>query len=268
LVRASAGILPAPETVRRMVEFLYTGDYDAVPGQSEPANPTGSSKLANLFHLLSEGPSAALRYENDAPDSSSHSILSPATGGGDGVLQHVRVSVIADYYDIQGLAKLANSKIQSNSVESWDTQALADALKDSSDLTRDGDLQETMAALAVQNINNLLDTTVIHAVVGDFGLKIIRNFAQKTEALENELREKTNLLVLGAGREEIARDTALRTAARTARANENISRCIETLRERDCCRNNKCYAEFNCYIEERGHQPVYTLRCTKCRCRH
>ena len=230
-----------------MVEFLYTRDYDAALRPSEAADLMQSSEPAS---------------------SSLHRIMSPAAGGSDVVLQHVRVSVIADYYDIKGLAKLANSKIQSKHSEKGDTQALADAIKESSDLTSDTDLHETIAALAAQNLSNLLDTTVFHDLIGDFGLKIMRKYVQKTESIEEELRDMTNRLSVSVASEEAARDTAQRSAARTARTHESITQCLQTLRERDRCRNYKCSALFTCYIEERGHQPVYTLRCAKCGCRH
>jgi hypothetical protein len=252
-----------------MLEFLYSGDYDASPQQKDTPDALRSSEPANLFDLWSKEPSAALANGNDALGSSSHGgVRSPAAETGDGVLQHVRVSVIADYYDIKALAKLANSKIISGDSEGWNTQALADAIKESSDVTSDKDLQETMAALAAQNISALLDTNGLDSLFGSFGLKILRKYVRNVEAIEQELRDKTTLLSLSAAREEDARDTANRTAARTARTQESITRCLETLRERDQCRNHKCSALFSCYIEHRGHQPVYTLRCAKCGCRH
>jgi speckle-type POZ protein len=235
------------ETVRRMVEFLYTGDYDATPRQSEAAGPVDSSEPAT---------------------SSPHCVLLPVDDGGDGVISHVRVSAIADYYDIKGLAKLSNSKIQNNRSERWDTQALADAIKESSDLTGDADLQDTIAALAAQHLNDLMENAVLQDLVSDFGLKIIRKYVENSKAVEKELRDITNRLSASVASEEVARDTSQRAVAKTVHAHENITRCLQTLMERDQCRNNKCGASFSCYIEERGHQPVYTLRCAKCRCRH
>ena len=254
--------------MRRMVEFLYTGDYDASSQQNTVADTTKASKPASIFDFFRDEPSAALEVDSSAVGNSSHGILPPAAGDDDAVLQHVRVSVIADYYDINDLAKLANSKIQSSQGQRCNPQALADAVMAASDLTRDGDLQETMAALAAQNLNNLLDSSRLDNLVSDFGLKIIRKYVQKAEAIENELREKTTQLSHSIAREEAARDAVDRAAVRTARTHENISQCLQTLRERDQCRNHKCFAPFNCYIEERGHQPVYTIRCSKCRCRH
>jgi hypothetical protein len=163
-----------------MLEFLYSGDYDASPPQKDTPDAMRSSEPANLFDLLSKEPSAALANGNDALGSSSHGVRSPAAETGDGVLQHVRVSVIADYYDIKALtlAKLANSKIISGDSEGWNTQALADAIKESSDVTGDKDLQERMAALATQNIRALLDSDGLESLFGSFGLKIFRNTFQ------------------------------------------------------------------------------------------
>ena len=58
--------------------------------------------------------------------------------------------------------------------------------------------------------------------------------------------------------------------ARMHRVIENMRNCVQTLGERDMCRNSTCCADFDCHIEQRGqtHEPVFTLRCAKCCCKH
>lgn len=69
----------------------------------------------------------------------------------EGVRNHVRVSVIANYYNILGLANLANAETQSAPAGEWDVQALLDATKESLNITNDQAPRETMATLAAQN---------------------------------------------------------------------------------------------------------------------
>jgi hypothetical protein len=81
-----------------MVEFLYIGDYDATPRQSDAAGLVESPELVQ---------------------GSPNNVLLLVSGGDDVVLSYVRVSAIADYYDIKGLEKLSHLKIQSSSSERW-----------------------------------------------------------------------------------------------------------------------------------------------------
>ncbi|KAK3395033.1 BTB/POZ protein [Podospora didyma] len=229
----------AAEVVRSMVEYLYTGDYDPNP-RMNPDSRDGMGHISNPVQPLAN----------------------------EGVRHHVRVSVVADYYNIPGLAQLANAKIQSAPAGEWDAQALLDATKESLNIANDQALRETMAILAAQNLKKLLDTDQLGDLIGDFGVAVLKKYTQEVEQLRRDLNEKSDLLAQSVGREMLATENADRNAARAARVQENMSRCLETLREKDCCRNSKCRAEFKCYIETRGQQPVYTLRCAKCGCRH
>jgi hypothetical protein len=253
------------ETVRRMVEFLYTGNYDPAPHQSEASSVSAPSRPNNPADLASDSSWPFHRNDRDEPTNTSHNAQQLIK---DSILHHVHASAIADYYDIKGLAKLAHSKIQSAPSGEWDAQALLDATKESLSATNDEALHETMATLVAQNLKGLVAIDPLGDVMGDFGAKVLRKYVQNVEAIETDLRDKTTLLAHSVEREEEARDRADRATARANRILESIGRSLETLRERDNCRNRKCSAEFNCYIEQSGHQPVFTVRCAKCRCRH
>jgi hypothetical protein len=253
------------EVVRSMVEFLYTGDYNRTPRMDvaiSAPQPSGLTHASDAF--LWTVPEVDPRN----PDEMDHVSNTIQPLGNEGVRHHVRVSVIADYYNIPGLADLANAKIQGAPAGEWDAQALLDATKESLNITNDQALRETMATLAARNLKKLLDTDQLGDLISDFGVAVLKKYIQEVEEVRRDLNEKSYLLAQSVGRETLAKENADRNAARAARVRENMGRCLETLREKGCCRNSKCHAEFNCYIEERGHQPVYTLRCAKCGCRH
>lgn len=245
------------------MEFLYTGNYDPAPHRSEASSASSPSRPNNLFDLLSN--SSVHQVDRDGQGDTSHHAQPLIKNS---ILDHVRTSAIADYYDIKNLAKLAHSKIQSAPSGVWESQELLDATKESLSATNDEVLRETMATLVAQNLKGLVAVDQLGDVVGDFSAQVLRKYVQMVEAIETNLRDKSMLLLHSMTNEEEARDRADRATARANRILENIDRSLETLRERNSCRNHGCSAEFNCYIDQSGHQPVFTLRCAKCRCRH
>lgn len=245
MLEAASGVIEiahsTPETVQR--------DTSTAPS---PPKPTELSDMASA-----SPPVASPEFHQQQADE-------------EGVLNHVRVGVIADYYDIGGLTKLANSKILSMPSDEHGAQALLDATKEAVNATNDGTLHATMAALVAQNLGKLVHMNQMDDLIGDFGLKVLKEYVKQVEGIERELHDKILLLTQSVVAQESARVDADRAASRADRISQNIGRCIETLQQREYCRNPRCDAQFNCHIEQRGchYDPTYTLRCDKCRCRH
>ncbi|PHH66776.1 hypothetical protein CDD81_5908 [Ophiocordyceps australis] len=98
-----------PETVKRMVEFMYTGDYSGFtePKGDEFQGPSGGGDQVN--------------DENQSPSfnsSSSSATLDfspppePREVPNDDVLSHLRVGSIADYYQLTDLAEMAQDRVK------------------------------------------------------------------------------------------------------------------------------------------------------------
>ncbi|CAI6085967.1 unnamed protein product [Clonostachys chloroleuca] len=223
-----------PSTVSRMVEFLYTGDYGGLLFPHTEASRSDEIKKPALNDITASGM----------------------------MLQHVQVNAIADYYNIERLSELSRSKFQQACQATWDAQSFMDATNGALDLSGDGALHEVIATEAAKNIHTLLEIDHFAGIIGDFGTRVLRNCIKKAEVD----RYKVIQLQLDLEQEHSKLQAA---EARVDRIIENIGRCLQTMRERGFCRNHSCMAEYQCYIERRGQsfEPVYTLRCAKCKCR-
>lgn len=218
------------DTVEKMVEFLYTGDY------------------GSPLHEAQE--------TNDAS-------VAGSTASDDDLLQHVYLNSIADYYGIKALAELSKAKLQKASENASTEAALLDAAKEALGRTGDTTLHAMLAEATAKNIRQYLDTDQLAELVGNFGIKIIRNMI----AAEDTMRSNITHLLFEL---EVERARHKGAEARSAQIVENINNCMKTLEERKECRNQSCRADFSCYIEQRGQafEPLFVLRCAECRCRH
>jgi len=218
-------------TLKRLLEFLYTGNYDSNSHRNEVTSVSGPP----------------------APQSDCNGSM----------LRHVQVCAIADYYDIPSLANLAHSKIKSASSSGCDAEALVGATKESLRATNDEALQEIIATLVVQNLDQLIAIDRLEDVMGDFGAKVLR---MKVEALRTELRAKATLLAKSVARENETGEREKRAAARSNHMAENICLTVKRLRETKTCGNQHCAAQFNGHIEQFGSidDPTFTIMCSKC----
>lgn len=179
------------------------------------------------------------------------------------MLQHVQINAIADYYNIERLSELSRSKFQQACQSTWDTQSFIDATSGALGLSGDGALHEVIATEAAKNIHTLLEIDHFADIIGEFGTRVLRNCIKKAEADQHRVFQ----LRFDLEQEHSKRQAA---EARADRIIENIGKCVQTMRERGFCRNHSCMAEYQCYIERRGQsfEPLYTLRCAKCRCKN
>ncbi|KAH6610059.1 hypothetical protein Trco_000079 [Trichoderma cornu-damae] len=235
------------ETVRRMVEFLYTGNYDSIsPEQTQAVASTPRDVKKSQASLPADTTGTA-----------------PPAPAQD-TLHHVRVNAIADYYGIKGLTLLANQKFQQAYQNKWDAKAFVGSAKEALGVTGDKSLHRMMALLVAQNMKELLGSGQLSGLVGDFAVEILRYQAKKLATVE---REQSQRFV----QQQMQLEARCQAAeARLDRVTENIGKLVATMCERDFCRNGACGGDFGCYIEQVGEElePAYVLRCSWCRCRH
>ncbi|TQW01058.1 BTB/POZ domain-containing protein [Cordyceps javanica] len=218
------------DTVEKMVEFLYTGDY------------------GSPLHEAQE--------TNDAS-------VAGSTASDDDLLQHISLNSIADYYGIKALAELSKAKLQQASENASNKASLLDAAKEALGQTGDLTLHAMLAKLTAKNIRQYLETDQLAELVGNFGIEILRDIVAAEDTMRSNITHLQFELEAERARHEGAK-------ARSTRIVENINNCMNTLKESEGCRNQSCRAKFNCYIEERGQsfEPLFLLRCSECRCRH
>ncbi|KAL9489693.1 LOW QUALITY PROTEIN: hypothetical protein ACSS6W_001970 [Trichoderma asperelloides] len=252
------------ETVRRMVEYLYTGDYDQFKEASNVVAATSAATPSPPNTVQSQGSSAPA---NTAPANTAPANTAPATPAlvvAKGTLHHVQVNAIADYYGIQGLGLLANQKIQQAYAVKWDPKSFIASAKAAISVSGDKSLHGVMALLTAQNLKELLKSGELASLVGEFAASVLHFHAHLLDAARQEQ-----------GQVEVQQQSDLQARCQSAEARatriiENIGRLVSVLCEREYCRNGACQREFGSYIEVIGDpsEPTYVLRCSTCLCRH
>ncbi|OPB42609.1 hypothetical protein A0O28_0037280 [Trichoderma guizhouense] len=252
------------ETVRRMVEYLYTGNYDP----NQPPNPPKQNYTVGSIQDVTPAKSTS----GTSLKATIAALSVPATAASTpDTLIHVRVNAIADYYGIQGLTLLANQKIQQAYQAKWDAKAFLTSAKEALDNTGDKKLHGMMALLAAQHLEELIASPQLADLVGDFAADILRYHAHKLEASKQEQLQIIRQEQVAAQTRQAEVQALVQAAeAKTGRVIANIGRVVTMMCDREFCRNNACGEDFGCYIEQVGgtDEPSYVLRCSWCRCRH
>ncbi|KAK2758975.1 hypothetical protein FQN54_003073 [Arachnomyces sp. PD_36] len=258
------------ETVNRMLDFMYTGDYDDGAGHvldDADKSDDVEKEFNNLRAASTELEEAEGSRKPDA-SSSTHSLGMEDTMTRKDVLRcNVRVNAIADYYDVSSLKQCANTKIENilnvtGLIEGW-----ADIVRTAFDSTSDSELLRIMALTSAEHIEELveLEDFVALGVMNAFITTILR---KKLSAHREEVQRLNHII------------HTLKSDLRTTEANlrhercvveqestkfenlsSNIGSCLSRLSKCHSCRN--CDAAFTCYID-----GSYILRCAKCKCKH
>jgi len=230
-----------PETVRQLVQYMYTGDYDDVP---------------------------EIEHEASGHEAPEQEVPERKTGGGDGtsplkstasasLLEHVHVNSIADYYGVDRLVSLANTKIELLLESNGDDQSLVASLPSATEAavrsTGDDGLVGILASASAANIATLLELEQFTSLslLTDFSLKVLQSCARRNQALVEE-QVDSNRQLRGARAQTQQRDFEITT----------LKECLKVLNRTEQCRN--CAADFHCSIDA----SECILRCARCRCKH
>lgn len=197
----------------------------------------------NSTNPASKGPAAPLPPESTATAS---------------LFENVHVNSIGDYYGIDKLVSLANTKIKhllrsDSEDQSW-VASLPSAIDIAVQSTGDDELLGILASATAANISSLLDSDQFTSldVLTDFSIKVLHICAQEIRALTGQ-REESKLQLREA--EEQMQQSKLEILT--------LKGCLEVLKKTRQCRNLNCGAEFQCFIDPNE----CLLRCTKCRCK-
>ncbi|KAJ4113237.1 hypothetical protein NW768_011513 [Fusarium equiseti] len=249
-------------TVKRLVSFFYTGDYDG-----EPPEESAQDEDAIVTDADADADADADNEQNDPQgsgdeaggDSDLRKALDEATNRYTlMLLSHLKVNAIADYYDIPGLRDLAESKLR-NILKVIETV-----------LPRL--LQEVSSSGAHANLNSLIAKAVAEADDASQLLKQNNNWLKLDPELYTEIivacsREMGILRKeLRLSKERYGKEIACRAAITKA-----MEICIAKLNGTQKCRH--CDEKFSCFIEAENvvlgsSQCTFMLRCKSCRTRH
>ncbi|KAF9768829.1 hypothetical protein IL306_013816 [Fusarium sp. DS 682] len=163
-------------TVQRMISFLYTGEYQISPNHDPP-------QLSSVFTKI---------------EASGSSLALPQTEGAGTVetlLSHLRVNAIADYYDIQSLARLVNSKILSILEKSQDAEMFPRFIQEASTSTRDAALHSIIASTTANRMEELTgpQTFLNMELERILAMEILRACGTRIRELQSQLKNAQRL---------------------------------------------------------------------------
>lgn len=175
------------------------------------------------------------------------------------LFEHVRVNSIGDYYNIDRLVSLANTKIKhllrsDSEDQSW-VVSLPTAIEAAVGSTGDDELLGILASAAASNISTLLELDQFKSlgVVTDFSIKVLQGCAREMLQLSEVKKRSSSEIELQKGQ---IQDSKSEISA--------LKGCLAVLKKTSWCRNSNCDAEFQCFIDS----DECLLRCAKCRCKH
>jgi hypothetical protein len=239
-------------TVQNMVTFLYTGDY-------ELASET-EKKPIQVIEQDHDGDSQGDQTDGEEDKMSEDSPASEETEDktAENILSHLRVNAIADYYNIEKLATLSTSKIETILHNDLNFLILPQIIQEMSISNRDADLRSLIASVTAKYIEELTSSQVLRTLDLEHNLAI-----EILEACGGRIQKLMEDLVAARELEKLqARVKNLSLV--------KISTVIELLKKTHRCRH--CSKEFGCYIEEPAtvltEGSSYVLRCGGCGCRH
>jgi hypothetical protein len=179
------------------------------------------------------------------------------------LLSHLRVNAIADYYNIQNLAQLANSKIRVILEEGQNANMFPRVVQEVSSSNRDPDIRSIIASAAATCIEELSELKAFQDVELEHNLstEILRACSERIQTLQRHLDvAQQNVIIY-----QEFRDDERRVKESVI---EQIDKSMDLLKQTYGCRH--CAKGFGCYFEKKGLEghPSYILRCKECRCRH
>ena len=282
-----------PQTLRRMLSYLYILDYSDErlpedPVETVTADPALPPHLRKTQTTTHEEPRSG-RISSDVEGES----LSDSKR-----LVNVLVYAVADKYDIPELKELARRKFHALTKYWWsctEFEAVKDAVFGTTP-SQDMGLRDIMCQLCIQHFENIVKDVTLrsvvlsteelaHALLENAMLEKVKDMQRLDEALAKQISLRDELLVTKAHlhlasvqnksgeallQNELAKAKAETQAAVNQKDNllSRLNALVANVLKWEECRN--CGDEFGSWIERLGtmDDPQFQLRCSNCRCRH
>ena len=193
----------------------------------------------------------------------------------DALIYHIKVSEIADIYDIKPLVQLANWIIGEIFLN-WKFEGIS-SIRSALGTTTSRKLHEIIALGVAKYIKRvvLLGDSFLEDFMSYLAVPIMQHLItihKATEgATEGELektRSKLEESQLHCKNLQSNIQMGYDAQAEREEILEVFDRLCATLNTSEDCQNRHCRAQFNCYLEEYGLSPSdCMLRCSRCNCR-
>ncbi len=174
------------ETVKRMIEFLYEGDYRVGEERGdENASEAGVGKQKQ--DDIKSGPDdTKLGHPKESslpqltPLAPNPSIISST----ETLRCHINANRIGDYYNIPGLKELANKKLQDAIDQGFAYHGFLDIILEASQSNLENDLQKILVTAAAAHIEDILGSYVHNSVPNDYtqGTVAMYGFSHASDA--------------------------------------------------------------------------------------
>ncbi|KAI0114527.1 hypothetical protein GGR51DRAFT_556389 [Nemania sp. FL0031] len=239
---ATTGVLHLPfdiESVKHLIEFMYTGDYQLSP---DPALELLSSSISKDSPRTENGLMSASKQATESSKLDSSNGTSEGaipTSVADRLTCHTRMDSVASYYDIPALSALARAKVDDILVNEWSADAFCGLIQESLDSTSDQKYYQMLAAKAVDHADELagrhiFETGGVAERLAPYMLPILM---ESLKATETRGRELISILSLEKSKlEEEDQKSANRSKA--------LDACVQLLNANTRCRN--CGIDFAC----------------------
>jgi hypothetical protein len=249
-----------PDTVERMLLYLYTCDYD--DGIPDEAASCSKEEEAN-----GEGEDTAETVPTESPEEEAMVEVSEGKSNTEEslLLNNVMVYAIAERYDISELKELAKAKFLSQADTLLSSHEFPEVVKTiyTSTLSKDRGLRDIVSQVCVKHVRELMEDQAFQGIisdVGDFGIDILR------EALKHDDERLAQVMDQRAKLKDIAKEIQAKMLNLESDMNQaklTLKRVVRIVNETESCRN--CGAGFCGHIDETS--PA-VLQCVKCQVRH
>ncbi|KAI0206553.1 hypothetical protein F4808DRAFT_455309 [Astrocystis sublimbata] len=250
------------DSVKRFLEFLYTGDYHEIP---DPAlalittTPTSARNEIIQRATVQQNIGQAIVSYNGEDDQNGPAetsalanqlgwlTLGVGIGAAESWACHCRMSSIADYYDVARLSEIALAKLEESFQRAWCAPSFHALVSDCLNDISNRDTLALLGSIAAQHYSELAGCNLFRAgapgeALAPYVLAGVIEVLDETEARCERSEDYCTELSLALER----KDSELNQRS------TNLKECESLLEDWSCCRNNNCNAEFNCYFDTKG----------------
>ncbi|KAF2966741.1 hypothetical protein GQX73_g6834 [Xylaria multiplex] len=252
------------DSVKRFLEFLYTGDYHETP---DPAlalitsMPTHDKRIQDA--MVQQNTEQAI--DSVLADQLGNFMINGINETAESWICHCRMSCLADYYNVDRLSAISLAKLEEGLRSEWCVESFCALLLECLDEIGNTGTLCLLGDIAAEHYNEpaifrLFEAGGSSERLAPFVLTSCIKRLNETKALGREAGSRCEQLKYELGEKESKLTQHLR----------NLEECKSLLENWSQCRNTNCEAEFKCYFDTKGpdHSPTYILRCARCRCRH
>lgn len=264
-----------PDTVKRMLLYLYTCDYDdgiseleeaASCSKEEEADGEGESGPVRTSQAM-PGIDTAETVSTKSPEEEATVEVSEGASNMEEslLLNNVMVYTIAEKYDIFELKELAKAKFLSQADTLLSSHEFPEVVKTiyKSTPSKDRGLRDIVSQVCVKQVRELMEDEAFKGIisdVGDFGIDILR------EALKHDDERLAQVMDEKAKLKDKAKEIHVKMLNLESDMNQTkhtLKRVVRVVNETESCRY--CGVEFCGHIDEASPS---VLQCVKCQVRH